>query len=79
MCKACATGNDKHPHNGDPYSCVKGRNELIRGMKPEEQILQLIIHERLAQSMAEYIMDLAIARKKTPLEIVEEEGLTLTS
>jgi len=77
MCKACATGNEKHSHNGDPNSCIKGRMELIRHLKPVEQIEQLMIHERLPASLGKFILKLSKERKKTPIEIIEEEGLDL--
>jgi hypothetical protein len=76
LCKACATGNEKHTHTGDMYSCIKGREEYIRQLDPKNQIRAMIIHERLSQEMAEYIEKLSIARKQTPLEIVLSEGLT---
>ena len=76
LCKACATGNDKHPHTGDMRSCIKGREEFIRQLDPKDQIRAMIIHERLTQEMAEYIEQLSVVRKQTPLEIVLSEGLS---
>ena len=77
MCKACAIGNEKYPHSGDPKTCIHGRSEYIRQLPPNQQISQLIIHERISISMANHIATLATERKKTPWEIVEEEGLSL--
>ena len=77
MCKACALGNEKYPHNGDLKSCIKGRKEYLKLLPDKEQIKQLIVGERLSKSMAEYICNLAKERKKSPLEVLEEEGLEI--
>ncbi len=77
LCKACATGNPKHEHNGDLNSCIKGREELIRSMSPEEQLKALVIHERLSCALAEHIWNLSVSRNKTPLEVLAEDGLKL--
>lgn len=77
MCKACATGNEKHPHSGDPKTCIQGRSEYIRNLPAEKQMAQLIIHERIPAAMANFITALAAERKKTPWEVIEEEGLNL--
>lgn len=77
LCKACATGNEKLEHNGDIRTCIKGREGLIELMPSEQQIRHLIVHERLSLEMAKYIQELATERKKTPLEIIKDEGLNL--
>jgi hypothetical protein len=40
---------------------------------------ELIIHERLSKDMADFIINLALERKKNPYDILEEEGLSLTN
>jgi hypothetical protein len=74
ICKACAIGSEKYPHNGDPKTCVKGKVEYLKQLDADEQIKQLIIHERMSIELAEHIEQLAKQRKKTPLEILQEEG-----
>ena len=78
MCKACATGNEKHLHSGDSKTCIQGRSEYIKNLPADQQITQLIIHERIPMSMANFIAKLATERKKTPWEIIQEERLELT-
>jgi hypothetical protein len=75
ICKAFATGLDKYPHNNDPKTCIMGRKDYIRNLPPEKQIKQLVIYEQLSPEMGEYINKLAKERKRTPLEILEEEGM----
>jgi len=77
LCRACALGDNKLSHNGDPYSCINGREELIKYLPAKEQLVQLLIHERLSHDMLEYIEALAKERNKTPIEIIREEGLNL--
>ena len=79
LCKACATGIEKLGHNNDSKTCIRGRMEYIKNLSPEEQMVELVTHERLSQSMAEYIFNLALERKKTPFDIIQEEGLNLTN
>jgi hypothetical protein len=79
MCKACATGNEKRAHNGDLRTCIKGRSEYIKHLPPKKQMEELIIHERLSKDMADFIINLALERKKNPYDILEEEGLSLTN
>jgi hypothetical protein len=76
LCKACATGNEKHPHTGDMNSCIRGREEFIRQLDPKDQIRAMMIHERLSPEMAAYILNLSNARNQTPLEVVLSEGLS---
>jgi hypothetical protein len=78
ICKACALGNEKkYSHNGDLKSCIKGRKEYLKLLPEKEQIRQLIIGERLSKEMAEYICHLSKERKKTALDVLEEEGLEI--
>jgi Asp-tRNA(Asn)/Glu-tRNA(Gln) amidotransferase B subunit len=77
ICKSCALGTDKYGHNSDPKTCIKGREEFISHLSTKEQIQQLIIHERISTEMANFILSLSKERNKTPLEIIQEEGLNL--
>jgi hypothetical protein len=77
ICKACALGNEKYPHNGDYKTCIKGRLEYIKHLPPEEQLTELIIHERISPEMAEFIFLLTKERDKTPFELFQEECLNL--
>jgi len=75
MCKACATGNEKHPHNGDTKTCILGRAESIKHLPAKQQLNELSIFERLPSDMVKFIETLAKERKKTPLEVMLEENL----
>jgi hypothetical protein len=77
ICRACATGNKKHAHSNDPNSCVYGRDELLRNLPPEEQIKELMIHERLSPEMANHISLLARDRNVLPVDILSVEGIKL--
>ena len=77
MCRACATGIEKFGHNSDPKTCIRGKEEYIKNLSVEDQMEQLIIHERLSQEMACFILSLANERHKSPLEVIQEEGLNL--
>ena len=72
-------GNDKYPHTNDVRSCIHGREQYISGLPAKDQLRELIIHERLSKEVADQIWALSVAREKTPLEVMQEEGLRLTS
>jgi hypothetical protein len=77
ICRACATGIEKFGHNSDPKTCIRGKEEYIKHLSVDEQMEQLIIHERLSQEMACFIYSLSQERNKSPLEVIQEEGLNL--
>lgn len=74
-CKACASGNEKLAHNSDPKTCIQGADEYLRGLSNKDQLSALVVRERLSREMVSFISKLATERKKSPLDVLIEEGL----
>jgi len=55
----------------------KRKKGIFKTSSGKRTIRQLIIGERLSKEMAEYICHLSKERKKTPLDVLEEEGLEI--
>jgi hypothetical protein len=73
ICKACGTGNKKHKHNYDTKTCRYGRLQALSFLTEKEQVEALRAEERFSLSMAEMIVGLAKERKKSILEVMQEE------
>lgn len=80
FCSICA-GNTKlsrgKEHTLDPISCRPGRELWYRSLSNEEQMEQLRTYEILSTKLATYIWELSVARNKSPLDIMNDEGLRL--
>lgn len=79
FCHVCARGSfpgKNKEHSLDNVSCRVGRLKWYQSLSNEDQMEKLKTYEVLSSKLATYIWDLSLARNKSPLEVMIEEGLS---